>query len=116
MGRCHDDGRHDRDEPGDEPAEPRRQVDVGGRRCSSGHYGFRISDGLLRENSGQYGRARGPCQPILCRLRQGLGSPIVVALMPFVIGRLVVKEPLEGHTPFSSITIAPLRVSVHLNP
>src|SRR5258706_431867 len=31
-------------------------------------------DGLLRENRGQYGRARGPCQPILCRLRQSLWS------------------------------------------
>jgi hypothetical protein len=55
------------------------------------------SDGLLRENSGEYGRARGPCQPILCRLRQGLWSSIVVALTPFVIGLWIVKEPLEGH-------------------
>src|SRR5258707_4220612 len=40
-------------------------------------------DGLLRENRGQYGRARGPCQPLLCRLRQSLWSLIMVALMTF---------------------------------
>lgn len=47
-------------------------------------------DGLLRENRRQYGRARRPCQPILCRLRQSLWSLIMVALMTF--GLLTVKE------------------------
>ena len=57
---------------------------------NKGHRTPRRPDGLLRENRGQYGRPGGPCQPIVCRLRQGLWSPIMVALMTF--GRLIVKE------------------------